>query len=112
MKACLAHLALLAAPAVLGGCSDDGAGQPGDASVPDGPVIDGPADAAGCTIVPLECQSACISPTPVETFADCCDSVTCYCHANTGMWDVVLCDPPPPVDAGVSRARTGAYRQP
>ena len=47
---------------------------------------------------PAECLGHCISDQPVDSFEDCCDSVTCFFDETTNEWQVVFCDPPPPID--------------
>lgn len=51
------------------------------------------------TVEPDICKSHCVSPTPVGSFEDCCDSVTCYHDPDTGKWEVTYCDPPAPTCA-------------
>jgi hypothetical protein len=47
---------------------------------------------------PADCAGHCIIDHPVESFEDCCDSVTCFFNEDTDEWEVTFCDAPPPVD--------------
>jgi len=43
---------------------------------------------------PTVCQSHCIVDQPVNSFEDCCDSITCWFDDDSDSWVITACDPP------------------